>query len=105
MRRHQGLLFALLLSACSSSSQDALDPPTTGGLRVAVAGLPAGTSAGITVTGPGDYSRALTAGGDLDELVPGTYAVAAAPVLDVATIYQPTAASQAVQVASGRIGQ
>jgi hypothetical protein len=100
MRRHTGLLLALLLSACSSS-EDALDPPSTGGLQVAVSGLPDGTLAAITVTGPAGFSQGLTAAGVLDELVPGSYVVAAAPVTNLATIYEPAAGSQPVQVNAG----
>jgi hypothetical protein len=100
MRRHSGHLLALLLSACGST-EDALDPPSTGGLDVAVAGLPGGTSAAITVTGPAGYSRGLSAAGALDELVPGSYVVVAAPIVNGATIYEPTPDSQTVQVAAG----
>ncbi|HEX5818046.1 MAG TPA: hypothetical protein VFY20_04165 [Gemmatimonadales bacterium] len=100
MRRHAGLLLAVLLAACGST-QEALDPPTTGGLQVAITGLPDSTAAAVTVTGPGGFSRGLTAAGNLDDLVPGTYTVAAAQVTAASTVFEPSVASQSVQVAAG----
>ena len=100
MRRPAELLLALLLAACGSS-EDALDPPATGGMQVAIVGLPDSTAAAVTVTGPGGYSHGLTAAGNLDDLVPGTYIVAAAAVVVGSTTYDPGLASQSVLVTAG----
>jgi hypothetical protein len=74
---------------------------TTGRLTVSVSGLPAGTSAAITVTGPGNYSQAVTQGTTLQGLVPGTYTVAAANVTSGTTLFTPSAATQTVSVTAG----
>jgi hypothetical protein len=100
MRRPAELLLALLLAACGSS-EGALDPPTTGGMQVAIIGLPHNTAAAVTVTGPAGYSRRLTVAGDLDDLLPGTYTVAAAAVVVGGITFDPGVASQSVQVAAG----
>jgi len=100
MRRPAELLLALLLSACGSS-EGALDPPTTGGMQVAIIGLPENTAAAVTVTGPAGYSRRLTVAGNLDDLLPGTYTVAAAAVVVGGITFDPGLASQSVQVVAG----
>ena len=53
---------------------------TTGQLRVEVAGLPAGTAASITVTGPTGYEADLVGSDVLRKLEPGTYTATAADV-------------------------
>jgi hypothetical protein len=100
MRRHAGLLLALALAACGST-EDALDPPTTGSMQVAITGLPDSTAAAITVTGPGGFARAVTAAANLDDLAPGTYTVTAAAVTAAATVFEPSVASQSLQVIAG----
>ncbi|MDB4952362.1 MAG: hypothetical protein JWM27_5011 [Gemmatimonadetes bacterium] len=72
------LLISFLLAACGGG--DGPTSSTKGTLEVAVSGLPAGTSAPVTVSGPGGFSRTLTASATLDGLTPGTYTVAAAQV-------------------------
>lgn len=74
--------------------------PAPGSLTMTVSGLPGGTPASVTVTGPAGYDTALTAGATLAGLAPGSYTVAAAPV-GSAPIYDPTPLSQSVNVASG----
>ncbi|MEZ4456373.1 MAG: M66 family metalloprotease [Gemmatimonadales bacterium] len=70
----------------------------TGKLTVTVAGLPGGTPAAITVTGPAGYSQSVTATTTLSDLAPGTYTVAAAGVTGGATTYTPSPASQTAAV-------
>ncbi len=72
-----------------------------GALRVAVAGLAAGTDAGITVTGPAGFSQAVTATDTLTRLAPGTYTIAAATVMQGGTQFVPAPASQTVAVTAG----
>lgn len=74
---------------------------TTGRLTVNISGLPAGTNAAVTVTGPGSYTQAVTAGTTLASLMPGTYTVAAANVTAGATLYTPSATSQTISVTAG----
>lgn len=74
---------------------------TTGRLTVGVSGLPAGTNAAITVTGPNGYSQSVAAGVTLQNLAPGTYTVAASDVTNGSTLYTPSPASQTASVTAG----
>ena len=74
---------------------------TSGGLRVTVSGLPSGVSAAVSVTGPNSFSQTLTATRTLDNLVPGTYAVSATPVVSGNTTYTPSVARPSVDVVAG----
>jgi hypothetical protein len=74
---------------------------TTGALTVTITGLPAGTSAAVTVTGPNGFSRAVTATTTLADLTPGSYTVAAADVTNGGTKYTPSPSSRVVSVAAG----
>ena len=76
---------------------------TTGSLAVAVTGLPTGARGDVTVTGPGGFSRALTATTTLVMLTPGTYTVTAAAVNISGGTYSPAAASQTVTVAASTV--
>ncbi len=71
---------------------------TTGGLTVSVTGLPTGTAASVTVTGPGGFSQGLAETAALVGLVPGSYLVTAAPISVGGQNYTPTPASQASAV-------
>ena len=73
---------------------------TTGALKVTVTGLPGGTNADVTVTGPGGFNRAVTATTTLPDLVPGSYTVTAAEVTSGNTPYAPTPRSRVVPVAA-----
>jgi hypothetical protein len=73
---------------------------TTGALTVTITGLPAGTNAAVTVTGPNSFTRALTATTTLADLAPGSYTVAAADVANGGTTYTPSPKSRAVPVAA-----
>ncbi len=79
--------------------------PSTGGLAVTITGVPAGAAAGVTVTGPAGFSRALTASATLTGLEPGTYTVAAAAVLSAQQTYAATPDTQAVSVPAGGAAQ
>jgi len=72
----------------------------TGRLTVTVTGLPSGSNAGITVTGPQGYARAVTATQTLVGLAPGQYTVAADGVSATAAAYGASPASQTVAVAA-----
>jgi hypothetical protein len=77
--RHSALSACLtLLLACSATLNDGGTPPgPSAALAVQVSGLPAGTGARVTVSGPGGYSRLLTATTQLSGLSVGVYHVAA----------------------------
>ena len=71
---------------------------TTGSLAVAVTGLPNGSAGNVTVTGPGGYSRNLTATTTLVRLTPGSYTVSAAAVSTTGGSYSASPTSQSVTV-------
>lgn len=73
----------------------------SGSLRVTISGLPAGLSAAVTVGGPNNFSRQLTATGTLTGLAPGTYSVQAAPVVSGSTTFTPSLARPNVDVVAG----
>ena len=71
---------------------------STGSLAVTVSGLPGGTAAAVTITGPGGYSQLVTATATLTNLAPGSYGVSAANVTSGGTVYTPSPATQAPSV-------
>ncbi|MEZ4586855.1 MAG: CARDB domain-containing protein [Gemmatimonadales bacterium] len=75
--------------------------PAPGSLAVTIAGLPGGTLADVTVSGPAGYSAALTATQTLTGLTAGSYTVAAANVTVGASVYAPSPTSQSATVSSG----
>ena len=75
--------------------------PTTGALTVAVAGLPSGATAAVSVTGPGGYSHAVTTSETVSALAPGTYLVSAAEVTVGADRFGASTASQSATVSAG----
>ncbi len=76
---------------------------TTGSLAVVVSGLPNGSNAAVTVTGPGGYTRALTTTTTLVLLTPGTYTVTAGAVTAGGGTYTPASASQNVTVSASAV--
>jgi hypothetical protein len=88
----------VLLAACGGSEPTG---PSTGSLALAVVGLPTGTSAAVTVTGPGGYSHLTEASETLSGLMPGAYSLAAEPVSGNGQNYQPAQSFQSVTVAEG----
>lgn len=60
---------------------------TTGSLAVTISGLPPGSAAAVTVTGPNSYNQLVTADGLLSDLTPGSYTVTAASVTFGGTTY------------------
>ncbi len=67
----------LALSGCGG--EDPVSPPTQGSLTVTISGLPAGATANVSVTGPGSFTRIVTATQTLS-VDAGSYAVSAAQV-------------------------
>lgn len=72
---------------------------STGSLAIGISGLPSGAAAAVTVTGPGNYSRAVTEETVIDNLVPGTYTIAANHVT-VGSVFMPAPPLQQVPVAA-----
>lgn len=93
MKRPFWLLLLVLLGCDGGPSG-----PSMGSLRVTILGLPSGSSAAVTVTGPGGFSQPVTATQTIPGLNPGTYTVAASSVTVGATEYSPSPATQTVAV-------
>lgn len=72
-----------------------------GDLTVEVAGLPNGVAAGVTITGPAGYSRAVPGSVQIAGLAPGSYLLRAVPVHAASTDYSPTPVEQTVAVNDG----
>ena len=72
----------------------------TGALDVTINGLPAGSEAAVTVSGPGGFSRPLTASSNLVGLFPGTYTVSAANVTVSGASYTPNPATASHDVSA-----
>jgi hypothetical protein len=74
-------------------------------LTVIVIGLPSGTSAAITVTGPDGFNQSVTATQTFPSVMPGTYTIAASSVTDGTSEYSPSPPSQTVTVNGNRSAQ
>jgi hypothetical protein len=70
----------------------------SGSLTLTVSGLPTGTMAGITVSGPGGFNQTVTASQTLSNIMAGTYTIAASNVAVSSAVYAPTPASASVTV-------
>lgn len=91
---HRLLSTSALLAAasCGGGGGDGPTTPTppgatTGALVLNITGLPSDRTPAVQVTGPGGFSRAVTAAGTLTGLAPGSYTVAPARVSDVGLAY------------------
>ena len=86
------------VSAGETVSADVAYAVSQRSLAITVAGLPVGVDAAISVSGPGGYSRSVTATETLTGLAAGQYTVTALPVSDGSEQYTPSPASRAVTV-------
>lgn len=75
--------------------------PQTGALALAVSGLPSGTGAAITVSGPNGFTQTVTGSTTLSALATGTYTITAAQVSAGGTAYAPTPLSQSASITGG----
>lgn len=75
----------------------------TGTLQIGVTGLPAGTPAAITVSGPQGFSASVTRDTTLTAVLVGEYTVGAAPVTSGSVGYNPVPASQTATVTYGSV--
>jgi hypothetical protein len=81
----------VLVLAASCGSDDSGSPPpdgATGNMSLQVAGLPPGSTAPVTVTGPGGYSETSVSGTLLSGLDVGSYTITGTPVANVGFSYQ-----------------
>ena len=88
------------LAACSGDEGPTTPPaPQNGSLAIAVSGLPTGTNAALTITGPNNFSQSAT-GATTISVAPGSYTVAAAQVTSGTTRYNATVTGSPATVAS-----
>jgi Tol biopolymer transport system component len=80
----------------------AYNGPTTGSLIVTISGLPPGSSASVTVSGPNGFQQPVLETATLSELAPGDYSVSAQPVSAGGTDYSPVPVTQPVSILPGR---
>lgn len=73
----------------------------TGTLTLSISGLPSGTSAAVTVLGPGEFRQTVTQSTTLSNLAAGSYTVTAASVLTSTALFKPQPPSQSVAVSAG----
>lgn len=78
---------------------------STGGIAVAVSGLPASAAGNVNITGPGGFARSVTATETVTELAPGAYVVTASPVVFGGITYIPTPATRSVTVIASLVAQ
>ncbi|MBF6595988.1 MAG: hypothetical protein IVW51_16305 [Thermaceae bacterium] len=101
MRRLWLLIFSsillLSLAACGGSGSQA-----PGSLQAIILGLPSGSDASISLSGPGGFSQTLKASQTLDKLVPGNYTVSGQNVTVGTTSYTPSLSAATVAVAGGQ---
>jgi hypothetical protein len=87
---------SLFGSACSDSPSG----PRVGSLALTIAGVPAGSTNVLTITGPSgsNFTRTLNVSETLTNLVPGRYTVVANVVSEPSGIYEASTATQQVEV-------
>lgn len=88
-----------------ATAQVGYNPPSAGTLAVAITGLPQGTAAAVTVSGPNGFSQALTAGQTLPGLVPGSYTISASEVPTIDQVYAPDPVTQTLTVEANQTTQ
>ena len=95
-RRHPAWLLLLLVLGCDGGPSG----PSAGSLRVTILGLPNGTSAAVTVTGPDNFSQPVSATQTFTQVTPGVYTINATAVAVSNSTYDPSPSSQTVTVAA-----
>ena len=93
-------LFTVLLGACRRNVA-----PVTGTLELTITGLPAGTEAAVSVTGPDGFLQTLTQSDSFVRLASGAYSVSAAPVTRAAETYTAAVSGSPATVAAGETTQ
>ena len=89
---------AVVVTGGDAANADVVYATGTGSLAITVSGLPAGTDAAVTVSGPGGYSHQTMASETLTGLGAGQYTLTALAVSDGTDQYSPAPASQITTV-------
>lgn len=97
-----GLAWSLLLAlvACGGGGGSPV-----GMLEVTIGGLPPGAAAEVTVSGPNDFQRSLSAGTTLSGLTLGSYSVTASEVAVDTTTYTAAVSGSPANVAADQTAQ
>jgi hypothetical protein len=95
-RKH--ILSVLLLVSLGCTGEPG--GPSGGTLSVTIQGLPIGSSAAVSISGPNGYGQSLSNSQTFTGLAPGVYTVTAADVTVGTAPYQPSPSSQTVAVVS-----
>ena len=90
-------VFLLAAVAAIASCNDS-NGPRTGKLALTVDGLPTGTAAQVTLTGPSNYSRVLTGNETVASLPPGVYGLKATSVFNGPARYTALPDSQEITI-------
>jgi len=83
----------LVIASCDKSNG-----PRTGKLSLTVSGLPTGTAAQVTLSGPANFSRVITGTEVVSNLQPGEYTLTPASVFNGLTRYSSITAAQTVTI-------
>ncbi|HEV7365005.1 MAG TPA: hypothetical protein VGN76_04085 [Gemmatimonadales bacterium] len=98
MRRLPAYLRPLWLVLLVALGCDSGSGPSAGNLTITVIGVPTGSSAAITVTGPAGFSQPVTATQTFTQVTPGSYAIAASSITAGGSEYAPSPPNQNITV-------
>jgi streptogramin lyase len=102
-------LVLLCATGCGKSSSTLSPDGGSGTLEVTLSAPDAGSSPAVTVTGPGGYSKALSASETLTGLAAGSYTVTAQSLRvtgpQVSTVYDPSVSGSPATVSDGATAQ
>jgi cytochrome c-type biogenesis protein CcmE len=105
-------LLTLSIMGCGggSSNNSEQNPPTqqqpqatVGSAKINVLGLPAGSSANISLSGPNGYNKALTTAEELKDLVVGSYTVAVTAVTVNGVTYSASNSEQTITISENQV--
>lgn len=98
-RRSARSLAAVALGALATCADPA---PTTGAMIVEITGIPASVLAGVIVTGPAGFQRAVQTTTTLEGLPPGDYVVSSAMLTSAIALYEPEIPTRTVSIVAGQ---
>ncbi len=95
------LIVLTALAACSGGDDPTVPTPTTGGLTIAVDGVPAGIEVDLGIAGPASFSAVVHRDTTLTGRMPGSYVLSASTAIDDLLEYVPDGAARARTVEAG----
>src|SRR5918998_371793 len=90
-------MLMLVLLGCSG---DPSGPNGGGVLAVTISGLPSGSAAAVSISGPNGFAQSLTSSQTFTALTAGSYTITASGVTVASTIYQASPTTQTLAVVS-----